>query len=75
MSSSLLVFNRVFMHPGGSYYIPYSFVLISNKFFIGSMPFHRAQKTLEFQALPILTCSALVMHLHAAKTLCTGLYK
>jgi hypothetical protein len=49
---------------------------------IGSMPFHRAQKTLEFQGpknsripgpdpLPL----ALVMDMHASTILCIGLYK
>jgi hypothetical protein len=39
---------------------------------IGSMPFHRAQKTLNFQGPPPL---AQVMDMHTSKTLCTGLYK
>jgi hypothetical protein len=38
---------------------------------IGSMPFHRAQKLSNSRALPI----ALIMDMHASKTLCTVLYK
>ncbi len=41
---------------------------------IGSMPLHRAQKISRFPGpnpLPL----ALVMDMHASKTLCTGLYK
>ncbi len=38
---------------------------------IGSMPFHRAQKTLDFQC----STPSQVMDRYASKTLCTGLYK
>ncbi len=39
--------------------------------YIGSMPFHRAQKTLDFQG-PNSLSLALVMDLHASKILRTG---